>query len=399
METQVTTASKTGNDSFDVAQNAAQTAFDELDTDRVDFCQVFVSSKYEYQDTLNGIRSVIGDTPELIGCSSSGEFTEDGVVDHSVTIALVTSDNLKFYTDLGTGLDESVMAAVREATTDLPSSVDGYPHLSAINLHDGLAGVGEQLALTTQRKLGQQVSFVGGSAGDDLQMESTHVFCNDVVAENAVSIALIASKNPFPITSNHGHEPVSDPITATKVEDNVIHEIDGEPAFDVWKDQVRDLVKEQHGINVDSLEPGSDEFAKILNEYEFGIDQGDTYKIRWPGLTTTDDGPITFAVNIPEDSVMHVMHSPPQEQIESARDAAKEAKDIAGDTEIAGAFVYDCVCRAAILGSEFDDAVDAIDTELDVPLQGFETYGELCMQMGQMSGFHNTTSVIMLLPE
>jgi methyl-accepting chemotaxis protein len=28
------------------------------------------------------------------------------------------------------------------------------------------------------------------------------------------------------------------------------------------------------------------------------------------------------------------------------------------------------------------------------PLAGFETYGEIAMEIGEMSGFHNTTTVV-----
>jgi methyl-accepting chemotaxis protein len=96
---------------------------------------------------------------------------------------------------------------------------------------------------------------------------------------------------------------------------------------------------------------------------------------------------------------MRVMQSSPEQQIESAREAARQAKEAAGETPIAGAIVYDCACRRVILQEEFSTAVRAIDDELDCPVVGWETYGELCMQLDQVSGFHNTTTVVMLLPE
>jgi methyl-accepting chemotaxis protein len=36
---------------------------------------------------------------------------------------------------------------------------------------------------------------------------------------------------------------------------------------------------------------------------------------------------------------------------------------------------------------------------LKVPLIGFETYGEFAMAMGQMTGFHNATTVILAIPD
>ena len=34
-----------------------------------------------------------------------------------------------------------------------------------------------------------------------------------------------------------------------------------------------------------------------------------------------------------------------------------------------------------------------------IPIIGFETYGEIGMEPTQMSGFHNTTTVVMLFGE
>jgi methyl-accepting chemotaxis protein len=33
-----------------------------------------------------------------------------------------------------------------------------------------------------------------------------------------------------------------------------------------------------------------------------------------------------------------------------------------------------------------------------VPIAGFETYGEIALDAGDMSGFHNTTSVVLAFP-
>ena len=61
--------------------------------------------------------------------------------------------------------------------------------------------------------------------------------------------------------------------------------------------------------------------------------------------------------------------------------------------------MFDCICRNLILGPKFADAVKAMSAELgNVPLAGFETYGEIALDAGDMSGFHNTTSVVLAFP-
>jgi methyl-accepting chemotaxis protein len=60
--------------------------------------------------------------------------------------------------------------------------------------------------------------------------------------------------------------------------------------------------------------------------------------------------------------------------------------------------VFDCICRNLILGDRFADAVRAIADELGgAPVAGFETYGEIALCEGDLSGFHNTTSVVLAI--
>ena len=95
-----------------------------------------------------------------------------------------------------------------------------------------------------------------------------------------------------------------------------------------------------------------------------------------------------------------MLKSDPERQIASARRAAAEAvADLGPGGRAAGALVFDCICRNLILGDRFADAVRAISEELDgTPIGGFETYGEVALSVGEMSGFHNTTSVVLAFP-
>lgn len=401
MATQFGTATVARDTGPKAGEAAASEAVDRMDTDRVDFCQVFVSPTFEYGKVLDGVRSVIGDDAKLIGCSSSGEFSDHGVENGSVSIGLVTGDDLEFFTSMATGLSDDVGTTIREAASDLPMQVEGYPYMSGINLHDGLVGVGEEIALQTQRVLGQHVSFAGGSASDDLHMEATHVFHDDRIEQDAVVLALVASKQPTAITVDHGHEPISEPVEVTTSDGPVVHELDGRPAYEVWRDAIADHAQENFGIDIETA-TDDELLSDLTTRYEFGIDQGQgRYKIRWPGLDVPDEesGHLKFAVNIPEGTVFRITASPKEQQIECVRQAVRDAKAEIGDTPVAGAFVYECACRSAILEDEFHRAPEALGEELGAPFTGFETYGELCMERGQMTGYHNTTTVVMLLPE
>ncbi|RXK47384.1 FIST signal transduction protein [Halorientalis pallida] len=426
MGTQLGTGQHDGKNGYTVAVQAVEEAIDRIESDTVDFCQVFCSTRYDYEDVLDGVHSVVDDETAVFGCSSSGEFTENGVQAGSVVASVVASDEIRFFTSLSTGLEDDPHRCVFEAVNALPRDgnpqLEGYPHRVAINLHDGLSGLSDQVARIANDQFDDNVTLVGGAAGDDLLLEETHVFCGEQFATDAVGLALLASKKPIPVTVNHGHTPISEPMTVTESEGGVVHEIDGEPAFEVWKEAIRESAAENYGIDVDALEDGSDQLSMMLARYEFGIesepradDPGGLlgrlksfvertfvstsgYNIRWPGMETTTAGPLSFAVAMPEGTELRVMHSDPDDQITSVRTAARNAVGQADDGDIAGGFVYDCFCRAAILEDEFDDALAAVENEVEAPFAGFETYGEVCTKSDALTEYHNTTSVVMLLP-
>jgi methyl-accepting chemotaxis protein len=129
-----------------------------------------------------------------------------------------------------------------------------------------------------------------------------------------------------------------------------------------------------------------------------GLTTGTEYKVRVP-LSKNAEGSLNFACTIPEGAKFRIMKSPKEDQIASAEQAAKYAMEQVGKRKLAGALVFDCVCRGIILGNEFHKGVEAVQRVVGkIPLAGFETYGEICRQTGQFSGFHNTTTVVMLLP-
>jgi methyl-accepting chemotaxis protein len=385
-------------DGFEAGSDAAGRAVEGMTADAVDFCQVFCSPHVDYREALEGVRSVIGDDPALIGCAATGIFTEAERVDAGVGLAAVASDRIEFQTGIGTGLSQSTQRAIRDARKGLTESGDDLPYRSALVLYDSLASDGEELAQRIRRKLGARVPFAGGAASDDYRLESTPVFCNDRIEEDAVVVATLDSAAQAHVVDNHGHEPISEPVEVTSSEGRLVRELDGRPAFEVWKDAVRPHAAEMFDIDIDELERDDPLLRQMTAVFEFGIDQGETYKMRACIDTDPEAGAMGALVNIPEGTRVAVMRGTVDSQIESARTAARDAHAASGGA-YAGAFVYDCACRDIILGEEFDTAVTEMREVLDTPFVGFETYGEMNMSFGRTSGFHNSTTVISLLPE
>src|SRR3989338_198551 len=312
MGTKFGTAIVKGKDSLKVGQEAAKKAMDKAGAKDVSLSVIFVSTAYDYKAVVKGVREVTNNAP-LIGCSSAGEFTEEKVEKESVACAVISTDTHKFFPGIGKGLKEDELKALKDASSKFPSSVEGYPYLSAVLLVDGLAGKGEESVLAALEALGPNVKFSGGAAGDDLKFKETSVFTNEEVVSTAASLPLVAPRPPGAIGVRQGHSPISPPLTITKAEGNVVYEVDGKPAFQVWKEYARQNAK-GIGIDVDKMSE-AEAVQTFFTRYEAGLLTGTEYKIRWLGGTATTEGPINFPCAMSEGMVVRVMESPQQEQI------------------------------------------------------------------------------------
>jgi methyl-accepting chemotaxis protein len=353
----------------------------------------FASTRQPLGDLAGRLRAAFPRTP-LLSASTAGEFTEAGdAKGHAVIFAL--AGDYRVFAGMGTGLAADVEGAVRQAVAELPAAVADHPCRTAILLLDPLAGNSEEAALLTAAHLGEGVRLAGGAAGDDLAMKATLVGCGGRVAGDAVVAAVVFSKKPLGVGVCHGHQPLSRPLRVTKASGATVHEIDGRPAWDVWAEETRASAAAR---GVDPAALAEADVGGFLLRYEAALTSGEEYKIRAP-LSRGAGGSVSFACGIPEGSVIRITESDPARQIASARTAAQRARAQLGDGEPAGALVFDCICRNLILGADFAEAVDAIADELGgVKLAGFETYGEIALDVGDMSGFHNTTSVVLAFP-
>jgi methyl-accepting chemotaxis protein len=338
----------------------------------------------------------------VLGASTAGEFTERGDQKGAVSLFALAGD-YRVYAGSGSGLRGDVESAVSQAAASLPARVYGYPHRTALLLLDPLAGKSEEATLLLSALLGEDVPVAGGAAGDDLNLKATHVGLNEQVLSDGLVVAEIFSKAPLGVGVCHAHRPLSAPLKVTRAEGSLVHEIEGRPAWDVWIEHTREHAQ-RSGIDVEGLaeqaaEPdGAQAVAGFLLRYEAGLLTGSELKIRAP-LSRLETGALGFACGIPTGTVIRIAESDPESQLHSTRLAAQRSRENLGGREPAGALVFDCICRNLILKDRFGAAVRSISEELGgVPIAGFETYGEIALDVGDMSGFHNTTSVVLTFP-
>lgn len=357
---------------------------------------VFASTEAPFEGLMLAARARFP-SAAVIGCTTAGEFVGGAEGKGHFVAWGLAGDDVTVSAGLGLGLKADPEAALNDAIV-MPDADAERPHRTAILLLDPLSGNGEEASLLATTLLGPTVKLAGGAAGDDLQFKRALVGCGAQVAADAAVVAVLSSRKPLGIGVKHGHQPLSKkPLTVTKAEGATVHEIDGRPALSVWKDEVREAASAL-GIDVDQASTAA--LGPHFLRFEAGLIAGPKeYKIRAP-LSADAQGSISFACGLPEGAVIRFTSSVEADQVSAAKEAAERARKALGPAKVAGALVFDCICRNLILGAKFESAVQAISGALDgAPLAGFETYGEIAMELGQSSGFHNTTTVVLAIPE
>lgn len=188
---------------------------------------------------------------QVVGCSGNGEFTEQGWGKGGVAAIALGDDliaraasALAVHTD---GLDASIADAARRLGTTLGTELRQLDPACwiGIALLEGAKGREEQLneALGNAAPL---LSFVGGSAGDNITFSGTWVFAEGRLERDASALLVVEVRAPFTIikTCNFVATPVELTITKADTARRLILEIDGKPAAQRYAEVIGAKVEE-----------------------------------------------------------------------------------------------------------------------------------------------------------
>ncbi|GIX43299.1 MAG: hypothetical protein KatS3mg129_3032 [Leptospiraceae bacterium] len=330
----------------------------------------------------------------IIGCTTAGEFTDKKHIHNGVVIHLVFSDDMITHKIVVKGMSSNLLNVLRKLTEGFKEFREncinrGYSNGYSLVLTDGMDPDGEALISMLQTRTHIQHNFFGGASGDEGRFKRTLVGDNILCDSDVVALIHIFSKKPFGIGVNHGLRQNSEIMTVTKATSNEIITINNKPAFEVYKEYAQ-----KKGITL--TEDNASEFF-IKNELGI-IRHGEVVKARAP-LYAGNDGRIICAGIILEGSQVAILDSEKEKLLEASKKAAEEAKKNAGIDSFSGILVFDCICRETILQNQFPEEIKTIQNVFgNIPITGFLTYGEIAKYKGSLSGWHNTTAVVVAIP-
>ncbi len=341
----------------------------------------------ENSDRYDEIRSFYP-AADIVICSTSGEILDIEVFDDTIVTTAIhfektviksrqlsIKDNWTSDSDLG-----------MELATLFPQ--ENLKHV--LLLSHGLDINGTRLIEGMKLKLNQDVSISGGLAGDGPDFIKTVVGLNDTPSENkVVAVGFYGESIKVGYGSFGGWDTFGHTRKITRSEENVLFELDGKPALDLYKAYLGDKAKDLPAsgllfpLSIKTDENAKDELVRtILSVNE-------------------EDKSLTFAGDIPEGGEARLMKANFESLYEGASRAAENSISILKD-QAQLALLISCVGRKLILKQHTEDEVESVREVIgdEALMTGFYSYGELGPdRQGNSCYLHNQTMTITLFGE
>ena len=367
-------------------REAAEQALAKAGVERPDFVFVFGSLGYDQNSLVRAVRETIGGAP-LTGCSAEGTIDGDDADESgfSVVVTAISSDDLQWHNGSAAGLEAEPRAAGQRVAKDL------IPHLSTdtIGLFVFPDGVKDFIVPTEnlvdnffeglEENLPSERFLPMWGGGADVNFNSwaspTYQYCDDEVITDGVSYALLSGKAQAGWAISHGCIPIGGERMVTRGQGNIIYEIDGKPAMEVFEEYLPE----------GALTHDRDWFRYVISlslcfrapSYM----KDEEYVVRGMPAVSMADGSITVQTEVKEGTSVW-LSSRDKEKVSNGFDRmAAQIKDQLGDEKPKLVFQFECGTRGKEMFRDqeklqilrrFRQSIDP-----DAPWAGFYTSGEI----------------------
>jgi len=348
---------------------------------------IYFSSTLSASSVWNEIKSSFPKS-QIIGCSVAGEVKQDQIMDNEIIITGVKFEKTQLK-----------MASVSEIKGKKSEQVGKelaqfFPKegLKALYiLSDGLAVNGTALISGIKEVLGDKIQLSGGLAGDGSNFKNTFVLVSGKPTENAVT-AMGFYGDEINITSHAdgGWIPFGPVRKITKSEANVLFELDGKPALELYKQFLGEQAKKL---------PASALLFPIYLKTD--SDHIDRQTVRTILAVDEQNQSMTFAGDVPEGTSIQLMRASHENLIEAAKNVSDLNMKCADLNAQTLSLVVSCVGRRLVLGENTESEIETVLNGLpkNTIQTGFYSYGEIAPGKSGACDLHNQTMTLTLIQE
>jgi hypothetical protein len=326
----------------------------------------------------------------IVGCSTAGEIFGTALTDDSLSVAVTQFESGTRVATAAASVQ--TQAESFEAGAAIAHQLDDPALRGVLLFSDGLHVNGSELVRGLNSVLPSHVVVTGGLAGDGSRFQRTWVMHEGAPRANMVCAAGLYGEH---VTIRHGSKGGWDNFgperLVTHSEGNVLFELDGRPALDLYKEYLGDLAT---GLPATGLL-----FPLALRANA----DDDKSLVRTILAVDEQDKSMTFAGDLPEGALVRLMRANFDRLIDGASEAATLAAD-GHEDDSAGAtlaIAISCVGRRLVLGERAEEEIEATFEALPGGTHqiGFYSYGEISPYAKGSCDLHNQTMTMTTICE
>lgn len=329
---------------------------------------------------------------KIVGCSSAGVVSGPCILDDSLSVAITKFEKtqIKTVSKSISGPEESYQAGV-----DIVNKLNAPDLRCLFVLSDGLNINGSELANGLNHTIDKKIIISGGLAADGKDFKKTWTICDGQLELNQIlAVGFYGKDLQIGHGSRGGWDVFGPERFVTRSKNNILFELDGQPALTLYKDYLGDMAK---GLPATGLLfplaiwPKNTPDSRLVRTI-LGIDES-THSL-------------IFAGDIPEGYCTQLMRSKFDDLIASAADAGASAltcllEDNQSLENPILSIAISCVGRRLLLGERTEEETESILEHLPSHTHqvGFYSYGELSPQGIRNCELHNQTMTLTTLYE
>lgn len=323
----------------------------------------------------------------IVACSTAGEISGTHVLDDTLVATAIQFDTCRVRcarVDVADCRDSEAIGQL------LATRLAGDELRHVFVLSDGLKVNGSALVRGLSTDLPSGVSITGGLAGDGPRFGRTRVCLDEANdSESVVAIGFYGSQLRVGVGSMGGWDPFGPERRVTRSEDNVLYELDGQPALALYEKYLG-----EHAAGLPA--------SGLLFPLTVRAEGNDVPVVRTILAVDRDRGSLTFAGDVPQGHFARLMHANFDRLVDGAAGAAKTSHTALGSGGAELAILISCVGRKLVLEQRIEEEVEGVQEILgpDVVMTGFYSYGEISpFTPDARCELHNQTMTITTLAE
>jgi len=368
-------------DGREAGLKAAHKALNLLGANTPGLAVVIASHQYQPREVLNGVTSLLGDTP-MIGFSSPAGLTGDGQHPHAVTVALLSGD-FEADTLWLPGYAQSGRETAAKIEKHVLARVERQ---SMLFFADGFNGDAEQFC----SGLTSELNATGALSSGDLHTGNTYQMTGTQSGTGGLVAALLRGNLKMGVGYDHGWDPVGSQFRVTRSRGFWLRTLDGRPASETYASLFGYPAR-------DWAFPPLSHLARL---YPLGMEQGDNLVVRAP-IRVEADGSFRMNATIRDGIDAFLLVGSRAACERAARDATQQALLQLGNAKPALALVLVDVAWQMLLKAQPGAEISAVQEILgtNVPVAGGYTLGQVTSTEGIVPKFLNQHIVVIVFGE